>query len=367
MSTTIFNKNNINHLEQPLFFGDAPNVSRFETTKHNMFESLTEKQLSFFWRPEEFSLSEDAAQFNSMSEAEQHVFTSNLKYQTLLDSVQGRAPNIAFLPIVSDVSLENWIATWSFSETIHSRSYTHIIRNVYSDPSKIFDEIMLDDAILKRASSVTKYYDELINLVNQYNVDNTSVSLTKIKEILYLVMHSVNALEAVRFYVSFACSFSFGQRGIMEGNSKIIKSIARDEALHLKGTQYILNLWQSGKEDPEMLEIANRLKPEANKLFLDVYEQEVEWIDHLLSKGDIPLLNKEVLTKYLQYVTDAKMRAVGLDSPFEIIKNPIPWIRDWLNSSHVQVTPQEVEISSYLVAQMDMNVTSEELKSLQIN
>ncbi|ALY07113.1 ribonucleoside-diphosphate reductase 1 subunit beta [Vibrio phage vB_VmeM-32] len=367
MSTTIFNKNNINHLEQPLFFGDAPNVSRFETTKHNMFESLTERSLSFFWRPEEFSLTDDGPQFQKMSEAEQHVFTSNLKYQTLLDSVQGRAPNIAFLPIVSDVSLENWIATWSFSETIHSRSYTHIIRNVYTDPSSVFDEIMLNDAIMKRAESVTKYYDELINLVNRYNVDSNSVSLTKIKEMLYLVMHSVNALEAIRFYVSFACSFSFGQRGIMEGNSKIIKSIARDEALHLKGTQYILNLWHSGKDDPEMKEIAERLKPQAEKLFLDVYEQEREWIDYLLSKGDIPLLNKEILTQYLQYVTGSKMRAVGLNSPFNVSKNPIPWIRDWLNSSHVQVTPQEVEISAYLISQMDMNVTDAELKSLSIS
>lgn len=364
--TTVFNSNVVDHLNQPMFFGEAPNVVRYETVQNPVFEQLTEKQLSFFWRPEEVDLTKDALDFAKMSRVEQRIFTENLKYQSLLDSVQGRGPNLAFLPIVSDVALETWIETWSFSETIHSRSYTHIIRNVYSDPSAIFDQIMLSPEIMNRASAVTKYYDRLIADVIEYQSRPSAFSMSRAKESLYLCLHAVNALEAIRFYDSFACTFSFGERGLMEGSSKIMRLIARDEQLHLKGTQTMLRMMQSGKDCPEMAKIAVRMREQANNIFLEVAAQEKEWAKHLTKDGSIPMITEQSLTEYIDYVTDTRMRAVDLDSPFEKTKHPLPWMRKWLNSDSVQVAAQEAEISSYLVGQMDSSISDEFLKSLDV-
>ena len=186
---------------------------------------MTDKQLSFFWRPEEVDVSKDKKDFDNLTEHERHIFTSNLKRQILLDSVQGRAPNLAFLPIASLPEVENWIETWSFSETIHSRSYTHIIRNVYPNPSAIFDSMLDVKEILECGNDIGKYYDALIQKPN--------------KENLYMCMLSANALEGIRFYVSFACSWAFAELKKMEGNAKIIKFIARDENVHLAGTTTI--------------------------------------------------------------------------------------------------------------------------------
>lgn len=376
----IFNRNPVNHLKQPMFFGEDLGIARFDTQKHAVFEKVTEKQLSFFWRPEEVDLTRDAIDYNNLTDAEKHVFTSNLKYQTLLDSVQGRAPSVAFLPIVSDPALENWIETWSFFETIHSRSYTHIMRNVYTDPSKEFDKIVLIPEIMERAESVTKEYDELISVTrkwqeltsNPYCYTDETLSeveqllLRKCKEKLYLTMMSVNILEAIRFYVSFACAFNFAENKQMEGNAKVIKLIARDEALHLGVTQYILNQWHMGKDDPEMEEIAEELRPEAIKLFLDALDQEKRWASYLFSLGPIRGLSEKKLCDYMEYITDQRMRAVGLESPFhKQDSNPLPWMRKWLNSDAVQVAPQETEISSYLVNQVDMDVTSQTLEEFK--
>ena len=372
---TVFNQGVVDHLAQPLFFGEAPNVARYETATHSLFDDLTTKSLSFFWRPEEIDLTKDAHEFESMPEHWKFIFTENLKYQTLLDSVQGRAPNLAFLPICSDIGLENWITTWAFSETIHSRSYTHIMRNLYSNPSEVFDEILINPRIMDRATAVTKHYDQLIDqsrvwfaMQNDVNIsaDVCKLQLTKVKEALYLTMHAVNALEAIRFYVSFACTFNFAEQGMMEGNAKIMKLIARDEQLHLKGTQGILSIWHKGKDDPEMVEIAKRMKPEANAVFLEVAAQEKEWTAHLMSQGSMPGANLTVLNSYVDYLTHTRMNGAGLDSPFEQTKHPMPWIRKWLNSAGVQVAAQEAELSSYLVGQVNANVRPEFLKTLEV-
>lgn len=371
---TIFNTNSVEHLKQPLFLGEDPNISRFEAVQYSQFEQLTEKQLSFFWRPEEVDLTRDAQEFDKMPESWKYVFTQNLKYQSLLDSVQGRAPSIALLPICSDVSLENWITTWAFSETIHSRSYTHIMRNLYSNPSLVFDEIILDKTIMKRAESVTKYYDVLIaetQKLEQLKSSGFSDSMIKrqttiIKESLYLCMHAINALEAIRFYVSFACTFNFAEQQIMEGNAKVMKLIARDEQLHLKGTQFIISLWQSGKDDPEMADVARRLKPEAEKVFTEVAEQEKEWARSLFIHGNVPGISATILGDYVEYLTNSRMRAAGLDSPYPQRKHPLPWIRKWLNSDSVQVAAQETELSSYLIGQINSTVRPEFLKTLEV-
>ena len=330
----------------------------------------------FFWRPEEVDLSNDRSDFSGLPEHERHIFLSNLKYQTLLDSVQGRSPNVALLPIVSIPELETWIETWSFSETIHSRSYTHIMRNVVAEPGEIFDDIINNDAIVSRATAITCYYDDLIEDVQLFNtlgegehtINGKAVTISKreLKKKLYLTLVSVNVLEAIRFYVSFACSFAFAERATMEGNAKIIKLIARDEALHLTGTQHILQLMASGRDDPEMAEIANELKDEARQIFLDAAEQEKEWAAYLFRDGSMIGLNKDILGQYVEYITGQRMAAVGFDSPFSVKQNPLPWMNSWLNSDHVQVAPQEVEVSSYLVGQIDSDVDSDDFDGFSL-
>lgn len=370
MKYTTFNQKRTNPLMEPMFFGNPVNVARYDQQKHSIFEKLIEKQISFFWRPEEVDVSKDRVDFQSLSESEKHIFISNLKYQTLLDSVQGRSPNIAFLPIISLPELETWTETWSFYETIHSRSYTHILRNLFTDPSTIFDDIVVNEQIKVRANDISKYYDDLIFYTQLWQtqgegvhtVDGTvhNVTMRELKKKLYLCMNSVNALEAIRFYVSFACTFAFAERELMEGNSKIIRLIARDENLHLTSTQHIINLWQKGKDDPEMAEIAEELKEEAKEIFLQAVEQEKQWAGYLFAQGSMIGLNEEILCQYVEYIANHRMSAIGMGQPFDVTSNPLPWMNNYLNSDNVQVAPQESEISSYLVGQIDAEVNADD-------
>ncbi len=373
---TTFNTTSNNQLLEHMFLGQNVNVSRYDQQKFEIFEKLIEKQLSFFWRPEEIDVNQDRIDYAALPEHEKHLFISNLKYQILLDSIQGRGPNVALLPIASIPEMETWIETWSFSETIHSRSYTHIIRNIVNDPSIIFDSVVGNEHIIARATSVSVYYDKLIDLTQKYhqhgygthviNGETVVVSERELKKALYLCLHSVNALEAIRFYVSFACSFAFAERKLMEGNAKIIKLIARDEALHLTGTQHMLNLMASGKDDPEMKEIAEECRQEAYDMFVAVANQEKDWADYLFEGGSMIGLNKDILCQYVEYITNIRMQAVGLDLPFKTTSNPIPWINTWLTSDNVQVAPQEVEISSYLVGQIDAEVKSDAFEGFEL-
>ncbi|MGO2335677.1 class Ia ribonucleoside-diphosphate reductase subunit beta [Providencia sp.] len=373
---TTFSQTKNDQLQEPMFFGQPVNVARYDQQKYPIFEKLIEKQLSFFWRPEEVDVSRDRINYNALPDHEKHIFISNLKYQTLLDSIQGRSPNVALLPLISIPELETWIETWSFSETIHSRSYTHIIRNIVNDPAIIFDDIVENEEILKRAKDISSFYDKLIEMTNYYhmfgegthtcNGKQVVVSLRALKKQLYLCLMSVNALEAIRFYVSFACSFAFAERELMEGNAKIIKLIARDEALHLTGTQHMLNLLRSGQDDPEMAEIAAECEQECYQLFVNAAEQEKEWAEYLFSEGSMIGLNKDILCQYVEYITNIRMQAVGLKLPFEGRSNPIPWINAWLVSDNVQVAPQEVEVSSYLVGQIDSQVDTDDLSDFEL-
>ncbi|TMP83389.1 MULTISPECIES: class Ia ribonucleoside-diphosphate reductase subunit beta [unclassified Pseudoalteromonas] len=366
MKYSTFNQTQNNALAEPMFMGQSVNVSRYDQQKHMVFENLIEKQLSFFWRPEEVDVSKDRADWQTLSEAEKHIFISNLKYQTLLDSIAARSVSAAFLPLVSIPELETWIETWAFSETIHSRSYTHILRNLFTDPSEVFDDIVINSAIIKRATSISKYFDDLIQITQVYNIhgegiheiDGKKVEVTerKVKEKLYLAVCSTNALEAIRFYVSFACSFAFAERSLLEGNSKLIKLISRDESVHLSSTQAILNLWSSGKDDSEMKEVSDELKEEGRQIFLEVVEQEKEWADYLFKDGSMIGLNANILKSYIEYISNQRMAAIGLDTPFEVHSNPLPWINSYLISDNVQVAPQEAEISSYLVGQINSEV-----------
>lgn len=373
---TTFNAEANDALKEPMFFGNPVNVARYDQQKHPIFEKLIERQVSFFWRPEEVDVSKDRIDFQKLSDAEKHIMLSNLKYQTLLDSVQGRSPNVAFLPIVSLPELETWIETWSFFETIHSRSYTHIIRNLFADPSQVFDDIVQNKEIQKRAADISKYYDDLIFDVQLYQTQGLGVHLIdgvdhnitmrNLKKKLFLCMNSVNALEAVRFYVSFACTFAFAERELMDGNSKIIRLIARDESIHLTSTQHILNLWKSGKDDPEMEDIAQECAEEARQIFLNAVEQEKLWAKYLFKDGSMIGLNEVILCQYIEYIASQRMNAIGYDCPFEITSNPLPWMNNYLSSDAVQPAPQETEISSYLVGQIDTEVGDEAFDDFEL-
>lgn len=365
---SVFNTNTkMSHLERNCFFDEAVDVARYDKVKYPAFEKLTEKQLSFFWRPEEVELSKDSKDFKSLTDHEKHIFTSNLKRQILLDSVQGRAPSLAFLPICSLPELETWIQTWAFFETIHSRSYTHIIRNVYSDPSKVFDEMLDIPEILECAGSISKYYDELIFM------NSTVVSIPKTyaespdaqyhhKKALWLCLNAVNALEGVRFYVSFACSWNFAELKKMEGNAKIIKLIARDENVHLASTQQLLKILP--KEDPDFVKIAEETREECIAMFRDVVEQEKAWARYLFKDGSMIGLNEQLLCDYVDHIAAKRMGAIGLNG--KPGSNPLPWTQKWIAGSDVQVAPQETQISSYIIGGVSQDVTTDTFKGFTL-
>jgi ribonucleoside-diphosphate reductase beta chain len=346
------------------FFDDAPTIARYDRQKYAWIEKLTDKQLGFFWRPEEVDIYKDAKDFKDLTVHEQHIFTSNLKRQILLDSVQGRAPTMAFGPICSLPELETWITTWAFSETIHSRSYTHIIRNIYPNPSKIFDEIMDIPEIVECAGDISKYYDDLIwwnNLPkNQYERDTEY----KHKKALWLALMSVNVLEGVRFYVSFACSWAFAEVKKMEGNAKIIKFIARDENLHLAGTQQLLKALP--KEDADFARIAEETKDECVNLFVGAVEQEKAWASYLFKDGSMVGLNFALLSEYIEWICHKRMTAIGLRSPYKGGSNPLPWTQKWISGAEVQVAPQQTQITSYVNGGVKKDVNGDTFKGFSL-
>lgn len=358
--------NKKDHVTVKAFFDSAPTLARYDKQKYVWIEKLTDRQLGFFWRPEEVDIFKDAKDFKDLTSHEQHIFTSNLKRQILLDSVQGRAPTAAFGPICSLPELETWITTWTFSETIHSRSYTHIIRNVYSNPSKVFDEIMDIAEIVDCAQDISKYYDALIDKNNNMNEGywNSPFLQREHKKALWLALMSVNILEGVRFYVSFACSWAFAEVKKMEGNAKIIKLIARDENLHLAGTQQLLKALQ--KEDEDFSKIAEETKDECIKLFVGAVEQEKAWARYLFKDGSMVGLSEQLLTQYIEWIAHKRMQIVGLESPYKGGSNPLPWTQKWISGSEVQVAPQETEISSYIVGGVKRDIDENSFKGFSL-
>lgn len=366
----VFNPNVGSHLVQPMFLGDEVSTARYELVKHPWIDKLTDKQLAFFWRPEEVDLGKDRIDFSKLSEAEQFMFIANLKYQTLLDSVQGRGVNLALLPIVSLPELETFIETWGFSETIHSRSYTHIIRNVFNNPTEILDTITITPEIIERAASVTVEYDKLIQLNSKYVLNNNTHSSDKERKEhmsqIYRTLASINILEAIRFYVSFACSWSFNERKLMEGNAKIIKFIARDEANHMAASQLILKEIMSGNEGSDWKHIAELNKEYVLDMFDQAVMQEKDWANYLFSQGSIIGLNAKILSQFIEYIANVRLRALGFTQRYDTKTNPLPWVNSYLSSDTVQVAPQEVELSSYLTGAVDTSLNMSALSDFKL-
>jgi len=356
---SVLKKSKKSHLKKNMFFDEGVDVARYDQLKYPQIDKITEKQLGFFWRPEEVDVSKDKKDFHELTKHEQHIFTSNLKRQILLDSVQGRAPNLAFLPICSLPEVENWIETWSFFETIHSRSYTHIIRNIYANPGLVFDTMLDVKEIVECGNDIGKYYDDLI----QNN--NYATNKREHKRSLYMCLMSANALEGIRFYVSFACSWAFAELKKMEGNAKIIKFIARDENTHLASTTVMIK--RLLEEDPQMAKIAKDETEAATELFVKVIEQEKDWASYLFKDGSMIGLNETILKQYIEWIGSKRMRAVGLVSPYTVPQmNPLPWTEKWIGGGNVQVAPQETEITSYVTGGVKQDVDDKTLSGLSL-
>jgi len=374
---SVFNINNKTDHTKSLAFLDTngtPAVQRYDILKYRQFDKLTDKQLGFFWRPEEVDVMRDAKDFKELTDFEKHIFTSNLKRQILLDSVQGRSPNLAFLPLATIPELETWIETWAFNETIHSRSYTHIIRNVYANPSEVFDELLDLDEIVACATDISRYYDELIEASGWYrmlglgthtvNGKKITVDMYELKKKLWLCLNSVNALEGIRFYVSFACSWAFAELKKMEGNAKIIKLIARDENVHLGSTQTLLKLLP--QDDADYVKIREETRAECTAMFLSAAEQEKTWAKYLFKDGSMIGLNQVLLAQYVDWLTCKRMTAVGLDCGIKPGSNPLPWTMKWIAGSEVQVAPQETEITTYVIGGTKQDVDGDTFKGLSL-
>ena len=355
----VLKKNKKSHLAKMMFLDEAVDIQRYDEMKYPQMDKITDKQLGFFWRPEEVDISKDKKDFDALTDHEKHIFTSNLKRQIVLDSVQGRAPNLAFLPIVSLPEVENWIETWSFSETIHSKSYTHIIRNIYADPGKVFDDILNVKEISNCADSISGYYDDLIT------ANHGPTNKMDHKRAIWMAMMSANALEGVRFYVSFACSWAFAELKKMEGNAKIIKFICRDENVHLASTTTMLKLLQ--KEDKDFAKISKEMEDASVKLYVDVIEQEKSWAKYLFKDGSMIGLNCKLLESYVEWIGCKRMRAIGLQCPYTVTQmNPLPWTEKWISGHNVQVAPQETEISSYVIGGVKQDVDNKTLAGLSL-
>ena len=367
---TVFNTADVNTKKQPMFFGKPLGVQRYDNFKYPQFENLTKQQLGYFWRPEEVSLQKDRGDYQKLRPEQKHIYTSNLKYQIMLDSVQGRAPGMAFLPYCSLPELEACMEVWSFMEMIHSRSYTYVIKNVYADPSEVFDKILSDDRILSRAASVTESYDDFINEAQSWGQStlwrdmdkslNTSLPVLEMKEVkrkLYRAVTNVNILEGIRFYVSFACSFAFGELKVMEGSAKIISLIARDENQHLAITQNILNNWRKG-DDPEMVQIMKEEEQWTYQMFEKCVNEEKMWAEYLFKDGSMIGLNDKLLHQYVEWVANRRMRSIGMKPVYDIAakNNPLPWTEHWISSKGLQVAPQETEVESYIVGGIKQDV-----------
>ena len=373
---SVFNTTKRDHTTSLAFLDEKGpvGIQRYDTLKYRQFDKLTDKQLGFFWRPEEVDVIRDAKDFKDLTPYEQHIFTSNLKRQILLDSVQGRSPNLAFLPLVTLPELETWIETWAFNETIHSRSYTHIIRNVYSNPSQVFDEMLDIEEIVECGKDISKYYDELIEDTLWFqalgpgkhvvNGKEVVVDLYELKKKLWLAINNVNALEGIRFYVSFACSWAFAELKKMEGNAKIIKLIARDENVHLASTQTLIKLLP--QDDPDFAKIKEETRGDMVAMFESAVAQEKAWARYLFKDGSMIGLNEQLLAEYVDWIAHKRMTAIGLPSSFKTGSNPLPWTAKWIAGADVQVAPQETEISSYIIGGTKQDVDTNTFKGFSL-
>ena len=357
---TVFNRKKINRLKQPMFFGEELSTQRYDEFKYPIFDKLTQTQLGYFWRPEEVSLQKDRNDYQQLDEGQKHIFTSNLKYQTLLDSVQGRGPALALLPYCSIPELEGCILAWDFMESIHSRSYTYIVKNLYSNPTEVFDTILDTKEIVSRADSVTRCYDDFIKTGMEYQLGQ-KVSSYELKKKFYKMLISINILEGIRFYVSFACTFGFGELRLMEGSAKIISLIARDESQHLAISQHIIKNYKKFEKDKEMLKVMKDCEEEVYEMYREAVNEEKAWAKYLFKEGSMIGLSETLLCNYVEYIANKRLRGIGMSPLYDVSSrnNPLPWTQHWLSSRGQQNAPQETEIESYIIGGINQDIEAD--------
>ena len=323
-------------VDMPLFFGEDLCLQRYDRHRYKKIYDLFQAQVKNFWRPEEIEISRDRGHFLSLTEGQQFIFTSNLKYQTMLDSVIGRGIDL-FKQRVTNPDLEAVMNTWCYFETIHSYSYTYVIQNVYNDKtSKIFDEIMQDKAVMKRAKSVCEDFDKMIGGCKDE------------KSALYRALISTQIMEGVRFYVSFACAYAFPSiLEKMEGNAKIIKLINRDENVHVTITKDIINILKEN-ESEGFTDVVKKNEDAVCEMFRAGAEEEKEWARHLFKHESMIGLNADMLCEYVDFLTYQRMKGIGIDPITDVKHNPINFISSWSDSEAIQVAPQETEVEAYL-------------------
>lgn len=373
--TTVLNLNpEVDWKSQTMFFGEKLGLARFDKLRYPVFAKLTQEQKSKFWSEEDINLSQDSIDYKEKLQPNQkRIFEKNIAYQTVMDSVTSRAVMEAFLPWVSLPELEECIKAWSFFESIHNRAYQWIEQNLHIDPSVHFDSILRDSSIMDRAKSIVGYYDNFIHYSNRVKVfgygnhdvvSSGSSILFRLttrehKTLAYKAMVSVYALESIRFYVSFACTFALAQQGLMTGNAKEIKLIARDEALHVGISLAILRNWPL--EDPAFKTISEELKDWVIELFTEVVEQESAWAAYLFKEGPMLGLNTELMVKYLEHLGNKRLKALGIEQVFVNKTNPFKWMNTWIVSEDEQIAPQETEVTTYKVSALSNKVVDSDL------
>lgn len=365
---SLFNVNNKkSNLDCNIFLDNDNNgvtLARFEHIKYPRIQKLREIQEGFFWRPQEIELTKDQRDFKSLNDAQKHIFCSNLEFQTLLDSTQSRAPTQLFSALTSLPEVEHFCTAWAFAESIHSFSYTWIIRNIFANPSEVFDKILITPEILERANAINKYYDDLYHFSQYVEVHGYDSAHTKYehKKKIWLALITANILEGIRFYVSFACSWAFAEQKLMVGNADIIKLICRDENVHLGFTQYMIRTLQT--DDLDFAKIAEETKDECTEMFLDAIRQEKEWAKYLFQHGSMLGLSEDILGQYVDYIAKRRMEKVGFKLPYNVpTANPLPWTESWISGKDVQTANQENESTSYIIGVVDKSMDKDTIVS----
>lgn len=376
---------NVDYKGRALFLDGDVDVVRYDVIEYPMLDKIIKQQKSYFWQPSEIQdLIKDKNDFSTLSAHEKHIFTSNIKRQILLDSIQGSAPAEVFGPISSVPEAQLWATRWTESETVHSESYTHIIRNIYPNPQDVVDDLPNIEQIVDCGVDIGRYYDELdkftkwVNLFGYYQGDSDypdafepvgyaseSINKTHHKRLLLKCLMSVNILEGIRFYVSFACSWAFAERRLMEGNAKIIKLIARDENLHLASTQFMIR--ELRRKDPEFQKIFEQDLLLYLDMFDDAAKQEKSWAQYLFRDGSMVGLTEPILVQYVDYITKQRLKAVDLPHDhIEITQNPLPWTQKWIAGKDVQDAPQEVSKTEYRIGGVKSDLGSINLKGFKL-
>jgi len=353
---TVLNENITDPLKQPLFLGEHLGLQRYDLLKYPIFDELYLKQDEFHWRPEEVSLIKDKNDYQELTEAEKFVFDSNIKFQTLGDSMLSRSI-LSLREFVTNSELEACMTKWADFEIIHSRSYSWVFRNLFAKPQEFFDSIYADKEIMRRKELIKNSYDSLLG------IDEKTEDL---RDKIYKAIISTNVMEGLVFYVSFACSFYFGYRGKMEGNAKIIKLIQRDEAQHFAITQNLLKILRD-KEEEGFKDVAKKHESLVYEIYQQSTENEIEWAKYLFSKGSLLGLNEESLTGYCKWLCDNRLRSLGYKKIYNQKDNPISgWLDSYMDSSKVQVAPQETEISSYKIGARNTDINENDFDGFSL-